>query len=156
MAIKNITRAVACVALFIFATISTQAQATYPPELQAKFINTPKVEKPVLKESIKQEPKQQDTFLRPKPYGKWFAITSVIYWGGTAADIASSQGKDFYEGNPRFRSADGGLNTGRAVTVAVGIYAATVALEKKFPFAMAVLRSIVGIGRGGVAWTNRN
>lgn len=149
----KISRAALCglAALFLFSSISAQQPRELSPDMQRVFLKQ-KYDEPVAVRSKKDDFKSG--FL--KPFGGAFWTSSAIYWIGTGADIASSQGKGFYEGNSRFRDGSGGLATGKNLVVSGGIYAVTVLLEKKWPMPMAVLRSIVGIGRGGVAWTNKH
>lgn len=150
---QKLTYVLAC-ALLAFTSLAIQAQQPQEyTEIQKRFVKQ-KTDEPLVIPKLARQDEFKSGFL--KPFGKAFLFSSAGYWIGTIADITSSRGQGFYEGNPRFRNGSGGLATGKNLAVSGGIYAVTVILEKRWPMPMAVLRSIVGIGRLGVGLTNKH
>lgn len=64
--------------------------------------------------------------------------TDGIYWMGSIADVASSQGHR--EGNPFLRNPNGGLSTGKAFAIKGGLFGALKALDYFYPEHPRVMR----------------
>jgi hypothetical protein len=64
-------------------------------------------------------------------FDKFFAESSAEYWTGVMLDYRSSLNKR--EANPLFRNQMGGISGTKFFAVSGGVYAVTVALQKKWP-----------------------
>ncbi|HKR02280.1 MAG TPA: hypothetical protein VJT09_16500 [Pyrinomonadaceae bacterium] len=137
MIVRNLARLCVCASILFTLTIHAQDA---PKSVQAKFLKQPK------------QAEKLDTFSNPKPFGKWFILSSVIYWGGSIADLASSQ--NGYEVNPLLRNPSGRVGNGKALLLTGSGYGLTLMIEKRHPKAATVLRFIVGGVRLGLAFRN--
>lgn len=94
----------------------------------------------------------------PKPDHKGFVVASVFYWGGVAADLATTKrgiDRGLREGNPLFARKDGTARIGANLAASAGIYAIGVLLEHKgHPKAARFFLFFAGGVRYGVAIHN--
>lgn len=144
MSIKSISRLIACSLLLILANLNIHAQQ-YPKELQDEFKRPEAVQRAPEIPIVSRQLKKDKSFW--KPYRGAFLLSTAVYWTGSGLDLASSRGDGFRESNPRFRNRDGSTAIGKNLAATAGIYAVTVALERKYPKFMAFIRTGVGVGR---------
>lgn len=87
-----------------------------------------------------------------RPFGPGFKSSMAVCVAGGLADTFSTG--DQYELNPLFRRSDGRLNKPLNITAGLGLCAATMIYERKYPKVVSIMRYVFGGIRFGVAIRN--